>query len=90
VNVHHSDEAGKTKNGEMRPLPGAPNVEVILRHFHRCRYWSSTAVVLLLEGHRSLGELAIREYGGHKDLRGSGRRSVIPYVHGRKELYYCV
>jgi hypothetical protein len=57
-------------------------VEVILRYFHRCRYRSSTAVVLLLEGHRSRGELAIREYGGHEDLRGSGRRSVILYVHG--------
>jgi hypothetical protein len=56
-------------------------VEVVLRHFHRCRYWSSTDVVLLLEGHRSLGELAIREYGGHEDLRGSARWSVIPYVH---------
>jgi hypothetical protein len=38
-------------------------------------------VVLLLEGHGSLGELAIREYGGHEDLRGSARWSVIPYVH---------
>jgi hypothetical protein len=27
------------------------------------------------------------ERGGHEDLRGSGRRSVIPYVHGRTELY---
>jgi hypothetical protein len=57
------------------------HVEVVLRHFHRCRYWSSTAVVLLLEGHRSLRELVIREYGGHEGLRGSGRRSVTPYVH---------
>jgi hypothetical protein len=81
VNVHHGDEARKTKNGEMEPLPGAPNVEVVLRHFHRCRYRSSTAVVLLLEGLRSHKVLVIREYGGHKDLRGSGRRSVIPYVH---------
>jgi hypothetical protein len=81
VSAHHDDEARKTKNGEMRPLPGAPNVEVVLRHFHQCHYRSSTAVVLLLEGHRSLGELAIREYGGHDDLRGSGRQSVIPYVH---------
>jgi hypothetical protein len=39
-------------------------------------------MILLLEGHRSLGELAIREYGGHEDLRGSGRWSVISYVHG--------
>jgi hypothetical protein len=53
VNPHHDDEARKTKDGEMRPLPGAPNVEVVLRHFHRCRYRSSTAVVLLLEGLRS-------------------------------------
>jgi hypothetical protein len=82
VNVHHGDEAGKTKNDEMGPLPGAPNVEVVLRHFHRCRYRSSTAVVLLLEGLRSHKVLVIREYGGHEDLRGSGRRSVIPYVHG--------
>jgi hypothetical protein len=41
VNIHHDDEARKTKNGEMPPLPGAPNVEVVLRHFHRCRYRSS-------------------------------------------------
>jgi hypothetical protein len=82
VNVHHDDEARKTKNGEMRPLPGAPNVEVVLRHFHRCRHWSSTAVLLLLEGHGSLRELVLREYGGHEGLCGSGRRSVTPYVHG--------
>jgi hypothetical protein len=31
--------------------------------------------------------LAIDERGGHKDLRGSDRQSVIPYVHGRTELY---
>jgi hypothetical protein len=31
--------------------------------------------------------LALGERGGHGDLRGSGRLSVIPYVHGRTELY---
>jgi hypothetical protein len=31
--------------------------------------------------------LALGERGGHGDLRGSGRLSVIPYVHGRIELY---
>jgi hypothetical protein len=31
--------------------------------------------------------LAMDESGGHQDLRGSGRWSVIPYVHGRTELY---
>jgi hypothetical protein len=41
VNVHYDDETRKTKNGEMCPLPGAPNVELVLRHFHRCRYRSS-------------------------------------------------
>jgi hypothetical protein len=25
----------------------------------------------------------MEEYGGHEDLRGSGHRSVIPYVNGR-------
>jgi hypothetical protein len=25
----------------------------------------------------------MKEHGAHRDLRGSGRRSVIPYVHGR-------
>jgi hypothetical protein len=27
------------------------------------------------------------EHGGHQDLRGSGYRSVIPYIHGRIEMY---
>jgi hypothetical protein len=40
------------------------------------------AVVLLLEGLKSHKVLVIREYSGHEDLHGSGRRSVIPYVHG--------
>jgi hypothetical protein len=31
--------------------------------------------------------LAIDEHSGLKDLRGLGRRSVIPYVHGRTDLY---
>jgi hypothetical protein len=31
--------------------------------------------------------LAMVERGGHEDLRGSGRRSVIPYINGRTELY---
>jgi hypothetical protein len=40
------------------------------------------AVVLLLEGLRSHKVLVIKEYGGYEDLRGLGRRSVIPYVQG--------
>jgi hypothetical protein len=27
--------------------------------------------------------LAMGEHGGDEDLRGSGRRSVIPYIYGR-------
>jgi hypothetical protein len=45
------------------------------------------AVVLLLEGVLVSWSLAIDEHSGHEDLRDSGRRSVIPYVHGRTELY---
>jgi hypothetical protein len=25
----------------------------------------------------------MREHGEHKDVRGLGRQSVIPYIHGR-------
>jgi hypothetical protein len=41
-------------------------------------------VVLLLERASVSWSLAMDE---HKDLRSSGRQSVIPYVHGRMELY---
>jgi hypothetical protein len=44
-------------------------------------------VVLLLEGALVSWSLAMDERGGHEDLRGSGHWSVIPYVHGRTELY---
>jgi hypothetical protein len=48
------------------------------------------AVVLLLEGALVSWSLAMDKRGGHEDLRGSGHRSIIPYVHGRMELYCCV
>jgi hypothetical protein len=44
-------------------------------------------VVLLLKRALVSWSLAIDEHGGHEDLCGSGRRSVIPYVHGRTGLY---
>jgi hypothetical protein len=44
-------------------------------------------VVLLLERALVSWSLAMDERGGHEDLRGSSRQSVIPYVHGRTELY---
>jgi hypothetical protein len=43
-------------------------------------------VVLLLERALVSWSLAINEHDGHEDLRGSGRRSVIPYVHGRTKV----
>jgi hypothetical protein len=45
------------------------------------------AVVLLLEGVLVSWSLAMDERGGREDLRSSDRQSVIPYVHGRTELY---
>jgi hypothetical protein len=45
-------------------------------------------VVLLLEEALVSWLLAMDEHGGHGDLCGSCRRSVIPYIHGRTELYY--
>jgi hypothetical protein len=44
-------------------------------------------VVLLLEEALVSWSLAMDERDGHKDLYGSVRRSVIPYVHERTELY---
>jgi hypothetical protein len=44
-------------------------------------------VVLLLERALVSWSLAMDERGGHKNLCGSGHRSVIPYVHVRTELY---
>jgi hypothetical protein len=40
-------------------------------------------VVLLLERAFVSWLLAMDEHGGHEDLRGSDRRSVITYAHGR-------
>jgi hypothetical protein len=44
-------------------------------------------VVLLMERALVSWSLAMDERGGYEELRGSGHRSVIPYVHGRTELY---
>jgi hypothetical protein len=44
-------------------------------------------VVFLLEGALVSWSLAMDERGGHEDLCGLGHRSVIPYIHGRTELY---
>jgi hypothetical protein len=45
------------------------------------------AVVLLWGRPLASWLLALGERGGHKDLCGSGRLSVIPYVYGITELY---
>jgi hypothetical protein len=44
-------------------------------------------VVLLLDRALVSWPLAMDERSGHEDLRASGRRSVISYVHGRIGLY---
>jgi hypothetical protein len=43
-------------------------------------------VVLLVEGVLVSWSLAMDERGEHEDLRGSGRRSVIPYVHRKTRV----
>jgi hypothetical protein len=45
----------KTKNKEKVPLPGAPNVKVILRHFHRHCFKSSPLWFLIGVGLSLLG-----------------------------------
>jgi hypothetical protein len=44
-------------------------------------------VLLLLEGDLVSCLLAMDERDGHEDLHASDRRSIIPYVYGRTELY---
>jgi hypothetical protein len=44
-------------------------------------------MVLLFKRALVSWSLAIDEHGEHKNLCGSGRQSVIPYVHERMELY---
>jgi hypothetical protein len=51
------------------------------------RLEEQSVVIFLLYGVLISLSLAINERGGHKDLRGLDRRSVIPYVHMRMELY---
>jgi hypothetical protein len=45
------------------------------------------AVVLLRGRPLASWLLALGSHSGHSDLCGSGRLSIIPYVHGRTELY---
>jgi hypothetical protein len=47
-------------------------------------------VVLLLEGDLVSWSLAMDECGEYEDLCGLGHRSIIPYVHGRTELYCSI
>jgi hypothetical protein len=44
-------------------------------------------VVLLLKRDLVSWSLTMVERGRHEDLCGLGHRSVIPYIHGRTELY---
>jgi hypothetical protein len=44
-------------------------------------------MVLLLEGTLVSWSLAMDERGRHEDLCGLIHRNVIPYIHGRTELY---
>jgi hypothetical protein len=45
-------------------------------------------VVLLLDEDLVSWSLFMDEHDGHKDLYGSDRRSIIPYIQGKIELYY--
>jgi hypothetical protein len=53
VYVHHVGEA-RTARTTKAPLPGAPNVLVVLRHFHRHCYESSPLWFFCWRGLRSL------------------------------------
>jgi hypothetical protein len=55
ADVHHGDEAGTPRTtGKPPPLPSAPNIEVVFRHFHRHCYKSSLLWFLVWRGLRLL------------------------------------
>jgi hypothetical protein len=95
VDVHHGYEA---KNQEQRQELQA---NCLLAPTWRAKYRSGfmtlslvllqeqSTVVLLWGRALASSSLAMGERSGHQDLCGSGRQSVIPYVHGRTELY-CI
>jgi hypothetical protein len=73
-NIHHCAKNLNVKS--KSPLPGVPNVEVIYDTSPR----TLTRAVRggsLLEGLR----LLMNEQNGYENLRGSGHRNVIPYIH---------
>jgi hypothetical protein len=69
--------SGNTASPEtQRPLPGAPNIEVV--------YDTSPETTTTTARRGSLMErlrLSMLKQDGHGGLCGSGRQSVIPYVH---------
>jgi hypothetical protein len=95
VDVHHRYEA---KNQEQRQEPQANCLLAPTWHAKYRSGFTTLSPVLLQEQPtvvllwgRALASwsLAMNERSGHQDLRGSGPRSVIPYVYRRTELY-CI
>jgi hypothetical protein len=85
----HGADRQPTARVKTKPLPSAPNIEVVLRHFHRSRYRSGPLWFFCGEGLSPFLLFTLDERGGHDDLRGSVRLSIVPYVHRRTELYFC-
>jgi hypothetical protein len=65
------------------------SVEVVFMTLLPVVLLEQSAMVLLLEMALVTWLLAKDKHGEHRDLYGSGHRSVIPYVYRRRELLYC-
>jgi hypothetical protein len=72
----------KTKNSEILPPTRRAKCRIGFMTLPPVSLLEQYRCDSFVGGAQIADELAIREYGGHQDLRGSGRRSVIPYVHG--------
>jgi hypothetical protein len=77
------------RRNEVVPTCQDQGVEVVLWHFHRSRYRSGPLWFFYGECLYPFWLFALDERGGHDNLCGSGRLSIIPYIHGRTELYFC-
>jgi hypothetical protein len=79
MDIHHGVDAGTPRMTKPPFL-----VRQMSKWFYDTSTSTSTRAVRcgsLLEGLRSLRIELWRKYDEHEDLHGSGRRSVIPYIH---------
>jgi hypothetical protein len=90
-NVIMGMTAWRSRNTASRETPSSPTCRAKCQSdfmtLQQVLLQEQLVVVLLLESALVSWLLVMDEHGGHQYLRGSGHRSVTPYIHGRMGLY---